>query len=305
MKRYVFTLIILLLSFCFFIVHAQSFTNRGCVNVWGTPDSIDWSAGTSLLGQVITTANTVTAGPQANSCRRDMLLSGASGSTAVGFRTGVSFSRTWLRDYDLKEKFSRFVTEIDKHNHHLWNFTLGLSFRHQLSANWFLSSDFLYITKGHQFQFIDIVYDDPTGFSSFLYDDYMTFCYNYLKLPVYASAQKRWKNIFAYAGAGAYVSYLTEMNRINSIHRYTPFLWPQNKDGVVVLDELNAYKRVDFGLGAQAGIIVPIEDCLEIDLQMAFSHGLLSVVDPEKNDNCQARFFHRSLIISFGFRSLL
>ncbi len=217
---------------------------------------------------------------QADTQNEGLLVSRADGSTAVGVRTGVNYSKTLLRDFDLSRAYYYMSRGMKEESLPIWTISGGVTIQQQLSTHWFLSADVLFQRKGFRIE-IDIISNN---------DDYGSFLFNYFSLPVMINLESGGR-ISAYAGAGVYVSYLSSMHSVS----------PYSSESYHIVEETKVFEKMDFGLAAQAGLIIPVEACFKIELQGAYSYGLLSALNPEKDFYRNTRQYHRSLMISLGY----
>ncbi len=239
-------------------------------------------------------------GQQADRQKDSVLLSRMPGSTSVGVRTGVNFSKTSLRDFDLERTHGYDMPGMQEEALPIWSLSGGVSVHQQLTTNWFLSADILFERKGFRLE-LDIPETNN--------DDYGSFLFNYFSLPVMINVNSG-GDISAYAGVGVYTSYLLAMYSQYPLYHfdYGDYPWADDPEvyyrGDFKYEETAFFERFDFGLAAQAGVVIPLEECFEMDFQAAYSYGLLSALDPKKDFYRNTKHYHRTLMISLGFRFL-
>ncbi len=194
---------------------------------------------------------------------------------AVGLSSGIAFSKT-LRKWD--------ENNMEEFTEHLRRFSYGLTFQYRLSPRWFLSTGVIYESKGCRHKsvgLIDSSNDDvqSTGIS-----------YNYLTMPLMANIQTAGR-VSVYAGAGGYGGYVLDM----TIGPFPAGLHnPQQYGDLLDADE-EGLERVDLGLAAQTGVILPLNECATLDFQIRFTHGLTSA-------STDLEFLQRSLLSSISFQ---
>lgn len=248
----------------------------------------------------------ILSGQQPYNQQEGLLLLREPGSTAVGVRTGVSYSKSLLKNHDLFTDLFYDFPYLGRMNEEeilpVQSFSFGIFIHQQLSSRWFLSADALYKTSGFRVEL-----DMPQTKN----DDYGDFFFNYISLPLLFNL-KVGEHVSAYAGVGGYVSYLLNVYIVKPYYTYDHDLdagWPYTPEVTYIgdfrVDETEGFEKLDLGLSAQAGVIIPIEDCLEIDLQIVCSHSLMSALRPEKHIFRKTRYFHRTLLITLGFRWML
>lgn len=182
---------------------------------------------------------------------------------AIGFGAGISFSKTLRKG----------LVPADSY---LPGYSYEMSFQYQFSPHWFLSSGVHHESKGHR-----------TRFPSHR-------CYNYLSIPLMINIQSGGRHVSGYAGAGGYGAYLLKMYsttiRKNSENPSHP-----RENFKLQRDRTDAYERIDLGLAAQTGVKLTLNECAMLDLQVRFTHGLISSL-------AHAKILHRSLFISLSFQ---
>lgn len=199
---------------------------------------------------------------------------GKSRINAVGLRPGITFSNILPSEDNPWDP--RYLQE----------YAVGITFQRQLSPRWFLSSGLFVKTKGHR------VKHSITCFIEAGYNPYFKYSARYFSMPLLINIQYT-PNVSVYAGAGVYGAYLYEA------YSLLPALFGDcsHVDEIAYLkqDYTDYHERWDFGVAAQAGVTLPLNECTSLDLQVMLSQGVVSIVE-------YGNVYRRSLLSSLSFQ---